>query len=121
MSQDGLLTTKEAALKLGITHGRVRQLCSQGRIEGAELASLGRMQGWMIPDPPVILGTRQKEGFLGTGEAAKVMNLTRQRVVELCKGGLIEGATFENNRWYIPVPIKRIRKDPGRKQAVATS
>lgn len=50
-----LLTVTQAAAELGVRPVRVRQLCQQGRIRGAE--KLG--SSWVIPKPmDIIPGTR---------------------------------------------------------------
>jgi excisionase family DNA binding protein len=41
----------EAAKKLGVTNRRVRVLCSQGRIKGAEFVGTA----WNIPNDPVVI------------------------------------------------------------------
>ena len=41
---------REVAELLGVTAGRVRKLCQEGRIVGAEQIGAG----WVIPLPPVI-------------------------------------------------------------------
>ena len=41
----------EVAELLGVTPGRIRKLCQQGRIVGAEQLA----QGWIIPLPPRVI------------------------------------------------------------------
>jgi hypothetical protein len=54
------ITTAQAAEELGVTRGRVIQLCNQGRVEGAE--RIGR--DWIIPTPvKVSPGTRGPRGI----------------------------------------------------------
>jgi len=54
-----MLTTDEAAARLGVTADRVRMLCRQRRIPGAKL--IGRT--WMLPDRfAVTPGTRGPKG-----------------------------------------------------------
>lgn len=45
-----MISIKEAESKLNIKERRIRALCSQGRIDGAE--KKGR--DWMMPDDPVV-------------------------------------------------------------------
>lgn len=42
-----LITSEEAAVELGVSDGHVRQLCIDGRIEGAQRIGWA----WMIPSP----------------------------------------------------------------------
>ena len=58
-----MLTTKEAAEKLGVSVKRVQALLVQGRIVGA----LRFGNAWAIPDQPKILpGTRTRPGKIKT-------------------------------------------------------
>lgn len=53
------ISTKDAAAKLDVSERRVRVLCQQGRIKGAELIG----GSWILPDNPVITaGTRTRPG-----------------------------------------------------------
>ena len=64
-----LVTVTQAAAKLGVKPVRVRQLCQQGRIKGAE--KLG--SAWVIPKPiEIIPGTRGPKPI-----KARVQNLQR--------------------------------------------
>lgn len=46
-----MLTTTQAAARLGLTRARIVQLCQAGLIQGA--VKVGR--DWVVPDPPVRL------------------------------------------------------------------
>lgn len=39
-------------------------------------------------------------------EAAKILNVTRTRIFQLCRAGRIEGARKFGNAWMIPTPFK---------------
>ncbi len=56
----------EVAQLLGVTPGRVRTLCQQGRIVGAEQLA----QGWIIPLPVHILPPRASRRRAGAIEQA---------------------------------------------------
>ena len=117
MSDTVYLTAEQAAHKLGKSSAWVRHLCANGRVQGATKHG----NSWMIPDPPVLLG-RVRQGNLTATEAANLMGLSRQRVIELCKIGGIEGAAMQNGIWSIPYPIKRIERKNGRpKQEVVAA
>ncbi len=50
-----LLTVTQAATELGVKPVRVRQLCQQGRVKGAEKVGFS----WVIPKPiDIVPGTR---------------------------------------------------------------
>ena len=44
-NSEKLLTTKEAAIYLGVTQGRIRQLLLEGKIQGQKIAP----RFWLIP------------------------------------------------------------------------
>ena len=53
------MTAAEAAAALGVSLGRVRSLCAQGRVVGARHVRKGYGWTWWVPDPPVVRpGTR---------------------------------------------------------------
>lgn len=45
--------------------------------------------------------------FLITTEMAKKRNITRRRIVTLCKKGRIEGAVLKGKTWLIPEDAKK--------------
>lgn len=116
MDETRWLTAKQAALKLGVSSTRVRDLCQQGRVKGAEM--LGAAVGWMIPDPPVVVGKsgELRGSYVTVPEAAHIMGISRQRLSVLCIEGKIKGATQRDGYyWSIPFPIERLRRPPGRR------
>lgn len=46
------------------------------------------------------------EDMITAAEAAKLMNVTRTRIFQLCRQGRIEGARKFGNAWLIPSPFK---------------
>ena len=108
------LTAREAAEKLGVHWSWVRHLCQNDRIKGA--TKLGK--SWMIPDPPVVLN-RFKGNLVTTPEAGRQLGITRQRVVELCRLGLIVGANRDSGTWAIPTPVKRLPAKRSKKEPIA--
>ena len=110
MTTENLLTANEAAEKLGLTPGRVRQLCQSGRIHGARKFG----NGWAIPYPIKEVG-RVPAGFTTPTDAAEELGLTLGRVLQLCEAGTIVGAEKVGHRWRIPYPIKRIPRRSGRR------
>ena len=65
------MTTKQASEKWGISDRRIRVLCSQGKIEGAEL--IGKT--WYIPDNAV----KPVDGRVKTNESylEKILELKK--------------------------------------------
>ncbi|CAK0767234.1 hypothetical protein CCP4SC76_4720005 [Gammaproteobacteria bacterium] len=60
-------SAKEAAQALGVTVGRIHQLCQTGRVRGATQIS----GVWLIPMPPVVKppkAARQRPGKIVQGE-----------------------------------------------------
>lgn len=53
------------------------------------------------------------EKYIGTKEAAALLNLSMRRVVGLCQAGEFQGAVQKNKRWQIPVESVR---DPASKR-----
>ena len=54
------------------------------------------------------------EGFIGTTEAAALLQMTGRRVVGLCSEGKLAGAFKAGRNWKIPMEsIKQYRKDAG--------
>lgn len=51
-----MITVQQAAKKLKVTPRRVRVLCGQGRIAGAE--KIGR--DWLLPDKPVVIAADRR-------------------------------------------------------------
>ena len=109
MTEQIWLTAKEAARELDVDSSYVRQLCGQDRIRGAK--KLGT--AWMIPSPVVVLSTLGDTTSMTPAQAAVVLGVGRERVTQLCKAGLIEGAKRVRGTWSIPTPIKRIVGKPG--------
>jgi predicted nucleotidyltransferase len=66
-----MMTCSDFASKLGIGTERVRQLCKQGRIKGAERVTLGAISVWMIPsdadDPRLVVGRPKKDRYKPEG------------------------------------------------------
>ena len=110
MAETRWLTAKQAAEKLDVSSAWVRYLCQQGRMKGAEMLGVA---GWMIPDPPVLLGKRGDVDCVSAPEAARIMGISRQRVFDLCMEGKIKGAAKKGRFWEIPYPINRISHRPG--------
>ena len=106
----GRVTANEAAEELGLTPGRVRQLCQAGRIKGAQKFG----NGWAIPSPVKVI-ERVPTGFVTPTDAAEELGLTLGRVLQLCEAGSIVGAEKVGHRWRIPYPIKRIPRRSGRR------
>jgi excisionase family DNA binding protein len=53
-----VITVSQAAEKLGLTTGRIRQLILAGRIRGAR--KLGSI--WVLPDDPVVAKPKNPQG-----------------------------------------------------------
>ena len=104
------LTAPQVAAQLKFNASWIRHLCQEGRIQGA--MKLGT--AWMIPDPPVIL-SKIGVGMVTAAEAARILNLSRERVGILCRLGHIKGAVRKEGAWAIPLPIERLRGRPGRR------
>lgn len=66
-----MISTKEAAALLGISDRRVRVLCEEGRIQGAE-----RVGGsWVLPDKPQVIAVdRRRPGKVEMREPKKRKN-----------------------------------------------
>ena len=87
---DGI-SVKQAAEELGVTEVRVRQLCQQGRIQGA--TRIGWR--WVIPRPIAIRqgsrgpvgASRSPAGYLTATQAARYLGLSRQRIYQLSEAG----------------------------------
>lgn len=105
-----MLTADEAAEEVGVQSRTIRHWCQNGQVEGAQKFG----GAWMIPSP-VTVKQFAEDGFLSTEEAAKIMGITRQRLMQLCYAGAIVGAEKRGRLWAIPFPIRRIKKKPGRK------
>ena len=105
------MTANEVADELGLTPGRIRQLCQSGRIRGAEKFG----NAWAIRSP-VKLVERVPTGFVTPTDAAEELGLTPGRVLQLCEAGSIVGAEKVGHRWRIPYPIKRIPRRSGRRE-----
>lgn len=61
-----MISVKQAEAKLNISERRIRALCQQKRIKGAELVG----KSWVLPDDPVILpGSRSRPGKAKIGGA----------------------------------------------------
>ena len=60
----------------------------------------------------IVMGN--SEGFIGTTEAAALLQMTSRRVVGLCSEGKLAGAFKTGRNWKIPMEsIKQYRKDAG--------
>ena len=109
MADTRWVSAKQAAEKLGLSSARVRDLCQQGRVKGAQ--NLG--EAWMIPDPPVLRKIGDHD-YVTAPEAARILGISRQRLFQLCMEGKIKGATQKDGyHWSIPFPIQRLRGPPG--------
>jgi hypothetical protein len=49
-TQAGMISAKDAAKLLGVSDRRIRVLCEQGRIKGAQKIA----NGWILPDNPKV-------------------------------------------------------------------
>ena len=104
------VTVAEAADEVGLTESYIRRLCREGRVRGAERFG----KSWMIPTPVTVYSviesqTGGRAGLIGATEAAAVLGITRQRVIQLCRAGGIKGARKVGRHWAIPTPVERVR------------
>ena len=61
-----------------------------------------------------VIAMGNSEGFIGTTEAAALLQMTSRRVVGLCSEGKLAGAFKTGRNWKIPMEsIKQYRKDVG--------
>jgi hypothetical protein len=64
-----MISINQATIKLNISDRRIRALCNQGRIPGAQLIG----GTWVLPDDPKITaGTRTRPGKAVISESGKI-------------------------------------------------
>jgi len=53
--------------------------------------------------------------MITTAQAAKILGITRTRVLQLCRAGRIEGAEKVGRDWLIPARFRRLPSTNGTK------
>ena len=103
MGVDGYLTIKEAAAALGVSDVRVRQLVKRGQLEGVRLGgglhvTPSSVQARIASKPtagnPGLSESKKADvpdGFVPSGEAARMLGVTSSRVSALIADGMLDG------------------------------
>lgn len=103
LADAGLMTLAEAAVVIGVAYGQVLSYMHQGLLHGTKFAKV-----WAVPAadvhsfkrPPDVEELLADAALMTPTEAAAVMGVTRERVYDYVRSGLLPGTKFAN-RWGV--------------------